>query len=236
MLRVYATTSTLPLINQLTTTYGQTNASVTFEIIGGNFESSYERLQADPHSYLFTNHLPSDPLWAAPIGQDGIAVIVHPDNPIQGLTTEQIRDLYRGRISNWQMLGGQPRPVAVFTREDGSGTRAEFERLVIGQNETTRSAQIAPSSAAMVDAVSRTPGAIGFVSASYVDTRVRALAVNGVSLSLTHVYDNTYPLRSFIYIAGYREPESYYRSFIYWVQSPAGQAVVGRLVAPLLRP
>ncbi len=235
-LRLYATTPTIPLINSLTAAYARLNPAVTFEIVTGNFESVYARVQNDRTAYFITNHLPTDPLWAAPIGQDGIAVITHPSNPVRRLTSDQLRDSFRGRFANWQQIGGDSRELVVFTRENNAGTRLEFEALLMGSRPTTPLAQIAPSSYAMIDAVARTQGAIGYVSMSYVDNSVRALSIDGIAPMLDQVYENRYPFRAFLYVAGFQEPESHMRAFIYWIQSPAGQALIARRYAPLLRP
>jgi phosphate transport system substrate-binding protein len=124
---------------------------------------------------------------AWPLGQDGIAVIVHPDAQIDQLTTEQLRSIYLGHVSNWRDVGGDDLDITVFSREDGSGTRAEFERLVMGARQTTQSAQVAPSSAAMVEGVSEARGAIGYVSMSYVDDRVRALTIDDAEPTLDNI-------------------------------------------------
>jgi phosphate transport system substrate-binding protein len=235
-LRLYATTSTIPLVTSLTSAYSRVNPSVMFELVTGNYESVIQQVAQDNDAYFFTNHLPLESLWIAPIGQDGIAVIVHPGNPVRELTTTQLRDIYRGRIDNWHEVGGNDREIVVISREDGSGSRAEFDELVMGDRFTTRLAQIAPSSAAVVRSVARARGAIGYVSMSYLERAVRALSINGITPSIESVFDNTYPLRSIMYIAGAREPTSHFRNFIHWVQSPEGQAIVSRRYAPLLRP
>lgn len=235
VLHVYATTPVIPLVRELTTTYNQYFPSISFDVTVGNYETIVEQVEAEEERYFITNHLPDDRFWAALIGQDGIAVIVHPDTMMTSLTTDQLREIYQGRVVNWAELGGVNLPVEVVSREDGSGTRAEFERLVIGQRRTTRSARIAPSSAAMITTVAATPGSIGYVSMSYLSPQIQAVAINGISPQLAHVADNTYPLRSNLYIAGADEPkEGPLRAFIGWVQSPEGQAIVARHYAPLL--
>lgn len=234
-LRIYATTAALPLLNDLIAEYVKANPIVAFDSQGGNYQTTLNALMAGETAYFVTNHLPID-LWAAPLGQDGIAIIVHPSNEVAGLTTEQLRRIYQGHIANWQEVGGDDRELVIISREDGSGTRAEFERLVMGERRTTRSAQIAPSSAAMVASVARQPGSIGYVSMAYPDSRVRVLPVDGIALTADTVFDNEYPLRSTLYIAGLNEPEDHYLYFIAWAQSPEGQAVIGRRYAPMLRP
>jgi phosphate transport system substrate-binding protein len=241
-LRLYATTSTLPLVNDLTSAYSRLNPSISFEIASGNYDAMMDHLLSGETPFFLTNHLPPEeatPVVAFPVGQDAIAVIVHPENEVSGLTTEQVRDIYQGWSSNWSEYGGADVPITLFSREDGSGTRAEFESLVMGDRRIARTAQIAPSSRAGVTAVAREPGGISYVSMSFLDDRVRALSIDGVLPTPENVINNSYPLRSFLYIAGLREPDGSepddidYRAFIGWVQSAEGQAVVARRYAPL---
>lgn len=241
-LRIYATSATLPLVNDLTSVYSRMNPSITFEITSGDYDAMMDRLLHGDMPFFLSNHLPPEdntPVVAFPIGQDGIAVIVHPENPVEGLTTTQVRDIYQGWTSNWRDLGGRDEPIMVFSREDGSGTRAEFDSLVMGDRRTTRMAQMVPSSAAAMTAVARDPSGIGYVSMGYVDDSVRALAIDGVLPTAENVLNSTYPLRSFLYIVGLRDPDGsepmdiHYRAFIGWVQSAEGQSVVARRYAPL---
>ncbi len=239
-LRVYATTATIPLLHSLTTQYSAINPSVTFEIISGDFQTVFDRLVADKEGYILTNHLPTGaadavfPAW--PIGQDGISVIVPPENLVSGLTSEQLRRIYLGHVTNWNEVGGADKEIVVLSREEGSGTRDEFERLLMGDRLTTQSAQIAPSNAAMISSVAAISGSIGYVSMSYLDDSVKALAIDHVLPSVETVYQNTYPLRTTLFVLGLTEPEDSYRAFIGWIQSPEGQEQVGQLYAPLLRP
>lgn len=247
-LRLYATTSTIQLIHDLTSTYSRLNPTITFEVATGNYESMLQEVMRDETSYLVTNHLADEsPLWAAPIAQDGIAVIVHPDNEIRRLTTSQLRSIYQGWIDTWEGVGGRDGEIVVVSREPGSGTRLEFESLMMGSRRTTPTAQIAPSSAAVVTSVARQENSIGYVSMSYLNESVRALTLDGAAPTLDNVYQNVYPLRSIIYVTGQHEPgavrtegeedalEQHYRAFIGWVQSPEGQALVAQHYAPLLR-
>jgi phosphate transport system substrate-binding protein len=234
-LRLHATTATAPLVNDLAASYSQ-KYPYTFDIVTGNYEAMLDSLLREDSRYFLSNHLPTDTLWAAPVGQDAIAIIIHPDNVLTGLTTEQLRRIYQGFAPNWQELGGLDMEITVISREDGSGTRAEFEQLVMGNRRTTLAAQIAPSSSAVMSSVAGLPGGIGYVSMGYLDSRVRAMSIDGVAPTLDTVYENTYPLRSTLYFVGLEEPQDDYRVFIGWVQSPEGQAVVARHYAPLLRP
>jgi phosphate transport system substrate-binding protein len=239
-LRVYATTAMIPLMHDLTSHYSEIHPTIRFEILSGDFQTVFHRMVSDGEGYLLTNHLPegavdSSPL-AWPVGQDGTAIIVQPDNPVSGLTIEQLRRIYLGHITNWSEVGGLDEEIIVLSREEGAGTRAELERLLMGDRFTTQSAQIVPSSSAMMTSVAHTRGSIGYVSLSYLDESVRALSIEGVLPTLETVYENTYPIRSTIFVVGLSEPVDEYRAFIGWIQSPDGQEWVGKRYAPLLRP
>lgn len=235
-LRLYATSATLPLLNDLIRLYAQRAPEARFDVRSANYAGVVNLLLQEPDAYFLTNHLPSpeiSALWGAPIGQDAIAIIAHPDSAAAGLTLAELRDVYQGRITNWRALGGADQLIVVVSREDGSGTRAEFERLVMGERRTTRTALVAPSSAAMVEIVARQPGSLGYVSLSWVDPRLALLPVDGVLPTPQTVAANTYPLRATLFVAGLGEPQGPLRAFIAWAQSPEGQAVVARRHAPL---
>ncbi len=236
-LHLYATTAAIPLLNDLTHHYTETHPNVSFETSTGNFQTMMEQFNQNKEGYLLSNHLPDDSsMLAWPIGQDGIALITHPNNPVKGLTSEQLRSVYLGHVARWSEIGGYDTPITILSREDGSSTRAEFEKLLIGERLTTQSAQIAPSSAAMISSVAVMPGSIGYVSMSYIDSSVKALAIDGILPTSTTVYDNTYPLRSNLYIVGLSEPQNVYRDFVGWIQGPDGQRIVGLHYAPLPTP
>jgi phosphate transport system substrate-binding protein len=243
-LRLYATSAAMPLLEELTDAYSRLNRDISFELESGSFQEMLGRLVAGETPYFLSAYLPPDeaqpvPLWAAPVARDGIAAIVHPGNPVAELTTAQLRAIYEGEVTNWSALGGQDLAITIFTREDGSGTRAEFERLVMGEHATTPLARIAPSSEAMIASISRDPSAIGYLSTALLEPSVRAVRLDGVAPSPATVADDRYPLRSFLYVIGLREPDGSepldldYRAFIAWVQGPEGQAIAARRYAPV---
>lgn len=239
-LRLYATTATAPLVEILSTSYLQTHPNLTFETGSSNYEGVVTRIENAPEDqpiYLLSNHLPADSrLWGAPVGQDGIAIITHPDNPITALSTEALRRIYQGQTTNWRDIGGNEQPIVVISREEGSGTRAEFELRVMGNRRTTPSAQVAPSSTAVIDSVMQQPNSIGYVSMAFLASSVKALAIDGVAPTAESVLDASYPLRMTLFVIGKAEPlaetQPDMRAFIAWMQSSAGQAVIGRRYIP----
>lgn len=124
---------------------------------------------------------------------DGIAVIVHPDNPMSDLAREQLAAIFTGRISRWTELGGEDRPVAVYGREAGSGTRTAFE-AALGITDRCIYRNEYCSTGDVVGNVAANPNAIGYISLSSVNGTVKALAVDGIHCGLDTVRDGRYPI------------------------------------------
>ncbi len=142
------------------------------------------------------------------VARDGIAVVVHPDNPVENLTVEEIASIAKGEITDWAQVGGGQEKIAFIGREAGSGTRGAFEELT----ETTDQCQYTQeltSTGAVIAAVSTTPGAIGYVSLSAVEDGVRSVQVGGVPCSEETVLDGSYPIqRPFVFAVKTDEPLS----------------------------
>jgi phosphate transport system substrate-binding protein len=165
-------------------------------------------------------------LWWTAIAQDGIALVVHPQNTVGGLTLPQARDIFFGRILDWEEMGGTPGEIAVVSREDGSGTREAFEEMVMEEKRVTLTAIVMPSSEAVVEYVARHPTAIGYVSMSYLSPQVKALPIEGVSPTPEDAQSGAYPLTRPLYLLTGQEPTGEAKAFIGFILSPAGQAIV----------
>lgn len=135
-----------------------------------------------------------------PIAFDGIAVIVNPDNPVNGLSLAQLRDIYSGKIVNWSDVGGEDRKIDLVNRDEASGTREAFKKIVMTDDARfDRSAVVLPGTGQVRDVVSRSRGAIGYISVGFVEPRftktvVKALDVEGVTPSEETVATKEYPI------------------------------------------
>lgn len=236
--RISSTNAAKSLLQTLMSNYRDSFPEQVFEIHTGNYRAMLQSLAEGQTSYFLSQHLPSHDeilYWAAPIAQDGLALIVHPSNPVPQISLEQIRGIYRGFITNWAELGGNDLNITLYSREAGSGTRLEFERLVMGQQRTSPNAQILPSTEAVLEQVADDPGAIAYIPLSQTDARVQMLSVESNVPSLSSIANNTYPLRYTLFIIGLVEPEGVYHDFITWSQGIEGQAFISSQFAPLPR-
>lgn len=167
------------------------------------------------------------------IGIDGVAVIVHPDNPLRHLDTQTLARIFSGEINNWQTIGGRPGPIIVFARDDQSGTWETFRDLVLAPHARALSAQARrlESSEQLSDEVSRTPNAIGFIGLPWV-RRARALAIaDGDSRPLLPTTESIatedYPLARRLYL--YLPPQlqnPWAQALVRFAQSREGQTIV----------
>lgn len=160
------------------------------------------------------------------IALDGIAVVVHPSNPISVLKTADVMNIYLGNIKNWKEIGGPDAPITVVTREDGSGTRDAFTSLVMNKKDIIKTAIVQNSTGAVRTTVAGDKNAIGYVSLSSVDQSVKALQIDGVAAIEANVTNGTYKLqRPFIYVTK-GEPTGLAKAFIDFVLSPEGQKLI----------
>ena len=128
------------------------------------------------------------------LAYDGIAIIVHPDNPVSDLSVEQIAKLYTGEITNWKDVGGNDAEVVLIGREAASGTRDGFESIT-GTKDKCQYRQELTSTGDVITAVSQNPDAIGYASLASVKDSVKALNVDGVTPSEATVKDGSYKVQ-----------------------------------------
>ena len=128
------------------------------------------------------------------LAYDGIAIIVHPDNPVSDLTLDQIAKLYTGEITNWKDVGGNDAEVVLIGREAASGTRDGFESIT-GTKDKCQYRQELTSTGDVITAVSQNPDAIGYASLASIKDSVKALNVDGVTPSEATVKDGSYKVQ-----------------------------------------
>lgn len=128
------------------------------------------------------------------LAYDGIAIIVHPDNPVSDLSVEQIAKLYTGEITNWKDVGGNDAEVVLIGREAASGTRDGFESIT-GTKDKCQYRQELTSTGDVITAVSQNPDAIGYASLASIKDTVKALNVDGVTPGEATVKDGSYKVQ-----------------------------------------
>ncbi len=230
-LRLLTDNATAPLFSDLAGSYRSSRLLITWDVRASEVNTVLDWLRADEAPYVMLDYQPdfSSDLWVTPIAQDGIAIVVHPSNPVANLTAAQLRAVLQGQITNWKALGGADIPLTVVARNESSSAARLIQSMALGDRRMTRAARLATTSQAVIDMVSADAGAVGYVSMGYLTAGVKAVALDDVLLTPDTVMANQYPLRTPIVIAGIHAPgNDAYREFFAWIQSPEGQAVVRR--------
>jgi phosphate transport system substrate-binding protein len=175
LITIGGATALEPALQALTAEYTRRHPNVLFTISGGGSTLGQEMaLNGRVDLGASTLFPPSEPaptqrnLVRVPIGVDGLAIIVHSSNTIEGLSSEQLRGLYSGTILDWSELGGEAGEVLLVSREDGSGSRVLFEDKMMQGEPVSLTAVVMPSSQDVVDYIAKTPNAIGYVSRALV--------------------------------------------------------------------
>ena len=165
------------------------------------------------------------------IAHDGIAIIVNKDNPVESLTVEQLRAIYSGAITNWKSVGGNDEPIQLVNRDEASGTREAFKSMVMADTEFDRSAAVLQGTGQVRDVVSRSSGAIGYISMGFVEskfstTEVKAIKVEGVEATEETVSTGEYPISRDLYFFVSDDLSAEAQSYIDFLLSPECDSII----------
>ena len=166
------------------------------------------------------------------IAYDALAVVVNPANKIDKLTREQLADIFTGKITNWKEVGGTDQKIVVYSRESSSGTFEFFKEHVMLQKNYATTALLMPATGAIIQSVSQTTGAIGYVGLAYVDKAVKAIKVSYdkgktyIAPSVETAKNKTYPVTRPLFYYYTLAVEKTVSPFVQYILSDEGQKIV----------
>ena len=175
------------------------------------------------------------------IARDAIAVIVNPNNPVNELTLQQISDIYSGKYTNWNEVGGEDRPIVRLSRETNSGTHVYFLETVLrlgSKDDKTlfsTNTLLLPSSEGIISEVRDNPNAIGYDGLGYVPKDLKMIAIakeaggEYVLPSIDTVNDKTYAIARDLYMYTNGEPVGVVKDYLDWILSDEAQVIVAEL-------
>ncbi len=241
-LQLAGSTTVQPLAEVLAESFMEANPDVVIEIQGGGSSvgvtsagdgtvaigsASREIKDSEMETYPDLN--------VYTIAYDGIAVIVNPSLDIPTLSIEQIRGIFSGEITNFSEVGGPDAEIVVVSREEGSGTRAAFEELVMNYKDANgetvetpivESALLQQSNGQISTVVSTTPNTIGFLSFGYLSDAVKGVAIDNVAPTVENVKNGTYSIFRPLNLLTKGEAQGLAKAFIDFILSDAGQEIV----------
>ncbi|MBM3497788.1 MAG: phosphate ABC transporter substrate-binding protein, partial [Armatimonadetes bacterium] len=217
-LTVAGSTSVQPIAELLAERYMATRPGAVVSVQGGGSSAGIRAaLSGAAEIGMSSRELKPDEtgLEEFVMARDAIALIVHPSNPVQALTTEQARGIFSGRFARWEQVGGEPGEITFITREEGSGTRGAFEEMVMGEEtEIAPEGIVQDSTGAARAIVAGDPNAIAYISLGMATPEVRVVALDGVAPTEESAADGSYPLtRPFLLLTKGR-PTSQAQAFL----------------------
>ena len=209
-------------------------------LINGTCDIAVSSRQAKPQEIELARQKGVEPKEIQ-VAMDGLAVVVHPSNPVSRLTMDQLAGIFTGKIANWKEVGGEDLKIVLLSREVNSGTHVYFKEHVLRKNDAKSTAEFSPdalllpSSQAIADEVRQNKAAIGYYGMGYISPDQKAIEVSKdagsapVPPTEEHVIKGDYPISRplYLYVNGEGSPEV--KKFLDYVLSSEGQAVVSEM-------
>ncbi len=164
-------------------------------------------------------------LTATVVAKDGIAIVVNPQNKITNLTTDQVRDIFNGKINNWKEVGGVDAPITVVSREAGSGTRSSFEQIV-GNINLKKDALIQDSNGTIRETVANDANSVGYLSHGLINEKIKPLKVDDQECTTESIIAGKYKLVRPIFLLVKGNLEGEIKNFIDFILSSEGQQTI----------
>src|SRR5690554_2489186 len=169
------------------------------------------------------------------IAYDALAIVVHPSNKVTNLTREQLEGIFTGKITNWKQVGGADLKIVPYSRETSSGTYEFFRESVLNNKNYMNGIMSMPATGSIIQSISQTKGAIGYVGLAYLNSNVKPIHVSYdggktfVKPSVANAQNKSYPIVRPLYYYYVLKSEAKVKPFIDFVLSPAGQKIVSEV-------
>lgn len=169
------------------------------------------------------------------VGLDGIAIAVHPENPIAELTMAQLKDIFTGKKTNWKDFGGPDSQISIYSRESSSGTYQFFQEHVLSKENYAATAKLMPATSAIVEGCASEKTAIGYIGLGYAaeaGSKIKVIAVKAddaspaVMATEATVKDKTYAIARGLYLYSKSSSPEAVKSFLSFCISAEGQKIL----------
>lgn len=229
VVKASGSTTVLPLAQEAVTRFTTENPGATVEVQGGGSSTGIEQVKEGVvdignSSRDLKDEENDGSLVDHKIALDIISVIVNPSVPVTSLTTDQVKGIFTGAITNWNEVGGPDARIVVVVRDKASGTREMFDEKALGSKkdapvESVASAIETNSNGIMRETVSSTANSIGYISHGYLTSAIKGVQYDGVEATLENATNGTYPLSRYLHMITKGEPSGVVKAYIDYVLS-----------------
>lgn len=240
--RIKGSDTVLPIAQQTAEQFMKSNPNATVTVTGGGTGVGLSALldgttdiAMASRGIKFSEKMKAkaarEEIEEVPIAYDALAVVVNPSNPVNRLTRQQLEDIFRGKITNWKQVGGDDRKIVVYSRETSSGTYEFFKESALKNKNYMSSSLSMPATGAVIQSVSQTPGAIGYVGLAYVSPRIKTLDISYdgkhyASPTPENAMNKTYPIVRPLYYYYNKKNTEQITPLLQFILSPTGQEII----------
>ncbi len=241
--KIKGSDTSLPLLQKLSEVYMKKNSNANITIIGGGSGIGIAALIAGQTDVAMSSRKmrldekmklsdAGKAIKEIVFAQDAVSVIVNPSNKVSQLTREQLVDIFTGKTKNWKEVGGDDMPIVVYSRETSSGTYEFFKEKVLQGKNYASSALLMPATGTIVQSVSQTKGAIGYVGLAYIENSVKPLKVSYdkgktfVEPTIENTQSKVYPITRLLYLYFTTTNVKRVADFYSFILSMEGQVIV----------
>ncbi len=181
-----------------------------------NLEPEEVKLLADNYGSIGISYL---------IAKDGLCVYLNPDNPVQNLTQDQVRNLFLCKYTNWNQVGGLNKPVTLIVRNPNSGTYLYFKEHILEGNEYCDNVTIGLTTESVISLIKKNQFAIGYGGVAF-KSEISLARIDNILPTEENIRSDKYPITRYLHFYTLNQPTGVVKDFIDWVISPGGQRII----------